>query len=105
MAKLKRKQPVECNLQITDNYEHISSKAFELLNFEKSSNQEKEAGCNFVSLFQWRNVAGQFKKPYLHTSIKIVHFLTRARIQKCLTQLQNILSFLTINHLQAEWRM
>ena len=45
---------------------------------------------------------GQFKKAYLHRPIKILHFLTTARIQKCLTQLQNILAFLTINHLQTE---
>ena len=45
---------------------------------------------------------GQFKKAYLHRPIKILHFLTTARIQKCLIQLQNILAFLTINHLQTE---
>ena len=39
---------------------------------------------------------------WLHRQIKILHFLTPTRIQKCLTQLQNILASLTINHLQAE---
>ena len=47
----------------------------------------------------------QFKKPLLHRPIKILHFLTPARIQKCLTQHQNILAFLTINHPQAELLM
>ena len=47
----------------------------------------------------------QFKKAYLHRPIKILHFLTPTRIQKCLTLLQNILAFLTINHLQAESRI
>ena len=45
---------------------------------------------------------GQFEKAYFHRPIKILHFFTSARIQKCLTQPQNFLSFLTINHLQAE---
>ena len=43
----------------------------------------------------------QFKKAYFHRPIKILDFLTPAIIQKCLTYLQNILAFLTINHLQA----
>ena len=30
-------------------------------------------------------MVGQFKKAYLHRPIKILHFLTPARIQKCLT--------------------
>ena len=47
----------------------------------------------------------QFEKGYLQRPAKIVHFLTLARIQKCLTQLQNILAFLTINRLQAESRI
>ena len=47
--------------------------------------QEKAAGTNFVLLFQSRSMAGQFKKDYLHRTIKILHFLTRARVQKCLT--------------------
>ena len=45
---------------------------------------------------------GQFKKAYLQRPIKILHFLTPARIQKCLKSIQNILAFLTINHLQAD---
>ena len=48
---------------------------------------------------------GNSKKAYLHTPIKILHFLTPTRIQKCLTQLQNILAFLTINHPQAKSRI
>ena len=50
-------------------------------------------------------MVGQFKKAYLHRPIKILHFLTTARIQKIFTKLQNILAFLTINQLQVEWRM
>ena len=38
-------------------------------------------------------MVARFKKAYLHRPIKIVHFLTSARIQKCLTQLENILAF------------
>ena len=47
-------------------------------------------------------MAEQFKKAYLHRPIRILYFLTPARIQKYLTKLQNILVFLRINHLQAE---
>ena len=80
------------NLECFHNYEqHIGCKAFQLLNFGKSLNQEREAGSNFVLLFQSRNMVGQFKKSYLHTPIKILHFLTPAKIQTILTQLQNIL--------------
>ena len=50
-------------------------------------------------------MVGQFKKAYLHKPSKVLHFLTPAIIQKCLTCLQNILAFLTINHLQAESRI
>ena len=45
--------------------------------------QEKEAGTNFVLLCQLRNMVGQFKKAYLHRTIKILQFLTPAKIQKC----------------------
>ena len=45
----------------------------------------REAGTNFVLLCQSRNMVGQFKKAYLHRSVKILHFSTPARIQKCLT--------------------
>ena len=41
---------------------------------------KKEAGTNFVLLYQLRNMVGQFKKAY-----QVLHFLTPARIQKCLT--------------------
>ena len=37
-----------------------------------------------------------------HRSVKILQFLKREKIQKSLTQLQNILAFLTIRHLQAK---
>ena len=49
--------------------------------------QEKEAGTEFVLvlLFQSRNMFGQFKKAYLHKLIQVLHFLTPARFQKCLT--------------------
>ena len=46
--------------------------------------QEKEAGTNFILLYQLRNKVGQFKKADLQRPIKILHFLTLARIQKCL---------------------
>ena len=45
--------------------------------------QEKEGGTNFVLLCQLRNIVGQFKRAYLHRPIKILRFLTPARIQKC----------------------
>ena len=55
--------------------------------------QEKEAGTNFILLYQLRNKVGQFKKAYLQRPIKILHFLTSARIQKCLIELQIFFSF------------
>ena len=45
------------------------------------------------------------QKTSLHRPIKIPHFLTTARIQKYLTYPQNIVTFLTINHVQAESRI
>ena len=54
---------------------------------------------------QSKNIVGKFKKVYLHRPINILHFLAPAIIHKCLTQLQNILAFLTINHLLAESRI
>ena len=71
----------------------------------KSQKQEKEAGTNLIVLCHSRNMVGQFKKAYLHRPIKILHFLTSARIKKCLAYLQNILAFLTRNHLQVELRI
>ena len=47
--------------------------------------QDKEAGTNFVLLRRLRNMVWQFKKAYLHRPIKILRFLTPARIQKNLT--------------------
>ena len=47
--------------------------------------QKKEAGTDFVLLCHSRNIVGQFEKVYLHKQIKILHFLTPARIQKYLT--------------------
>ena len=63
--------------------------------------QEKDAGTNIVSLCQSRNVIFKFQKPYLQTPFKILHFPTPGRIQKCLTKIQNILAFLTVNHVQS----
>ena len=34
---------------------------------------------------QSRKIVGKFKKAYFHRPIKFLHFLTPARIQKCLT--------------------
>ena len=64
---------------------------------------KKEAVANTILLRQSRDMVGQFKKAYLHRPIKILHFLSPVRIQKCLTQLQNILTFLIINHLQENF--
>ena len=44
-------------------------------------------------------MVGKFKQAYLHRLIKILHFLSPAKIK---TKLHNILAFITINHLQAE---
>ena len=63
---------------------------------------KKKAATNFVLLCYLRNIVGQYKKAYLQRTIKILHFLTPMKIQKCFTKLENILAFLTINHLQAE---
>ena len=71
----------------------------------KSKIQEKEAGTNFVLSSQSQNIIGQFMKTYLHRPIKILQFLTPARIQKCSKYLQNILAFLTIRRLQADSRI
>ena len=60
-----------------------------------------EACTNLVLLCQSRNMVGQFRKPYLHRPIKILHFLTPGRIQKRLNITSKYLAFLTIN-LQAE---
>ena len=46
---------------------------------------KKNAGVNFVLLCQLRNIIEQFKKAYLHRPIRILHFLTPATTQKCLT--------------------
>ena len=50
-----------------------------------SQKQVKEAGTNFVLLFQSRKMIGQFEKACLHRPIKFLHSLTPAGIQKCLT--------------------
>ena len=50
-------------------------------------------------------MAGQIKKACLHRPIKILHFLKPSRIQKYLTEPQNILTFLTLSHLQAKSRI
>ena len=47
--------------------------------------QEKEADTNPALLCKSRSMVGQFKKGYLHGPITILHFLTPAKIQKCLT--------------------
>ena len=46
--------------------------------------QENEAGTKLVLLYQSRNMVWQFKIAYLHRPIKFLHFLTPAKIQKCL---------------------
>ena len=51
----------------------------------KVLNQEKEAGTNFNLFCQSRNMIEQLKKAYLNRPSKILHFLTTARIRKCLT--------------------
>ena len=52
---------------------------------ESLKNKKKEAGTTLVLLCQSRNMVGQLKKVDLHRPIKILHFLTPARIQACLT--------------------
>ena len=44
-------------------------------------------------------------KTYLHRPIKILQFLTFARIKKCLKQYRNILALSPMRHLQAEPRI
>ena len=61
----------------------------------------KQADTNFPLSYQSRNMVWEFRKIGLHRPIKILNFLTSARAQKCLTQLQNISAFLATNHLQA----
>ena len=46
---------------------------------------KRHAITNFVSLCHSRNMNGKFKEAYLDRPTKIPHFLTPARIQKCLT--------------------
>ena len=53
----------------------------------------KEADNNIVLLSKSRNMVEQFMRTYLYRPIKILQFLTPAKIQICLTQLQNILAF------------
>ena len=53
----------------------------------------------------------QLKKAYSYRPrskncrVKVLQFLTPARIQKCLAKLQSISAFLTINNLHAELPM
>ena len=49
--------------------------------FMKSLKNKKKKN---LALTSSRNMVGQFRKTYLHRPIKILHFLTPARIQKCL---------------------
>ena len=51
---------------------------------KKARKLEKETDTNFVLLCQSKNIFGLFKKAYLHRPIRILDFLTPARIQKCL---------------------
>ena len=44
-------------------------------------------------------------KTYLPKSVKIIHFLSRGKTQKCSTKLCYILAFSTIRHLQTESRI
>ena len=56
---------------------------FSLIRVLKS--KKKETGTNTV-LLSWKgNMIGWFIKTYLHKPIKIVQFLSRGEIQKCLT--------------------
>ena len=56
-----------------------------LLKALKTRKRRKKAYTNFILLGHSINIVRQFKKASLHKSIKILHFLTLARIQKCLT--------------------
>ena len=46
-----------------------------------------------------RNMIGWFMKTYLSKPINILQFLSRGKILKCLSQLQNILAFSAITHI------
>ena len=67
--------------------------------------KKKKLAQNFVLLCHSRNMVGQFKKANLRRPIKILQFLILARTQKCFAELQNILAFLKINHLESESRI
>ena len=74
-----------------------------LVKHQRVSNYyETDCGTNFVLLCQLKNKVGHLRKAYLPNPIKVLKFFTLVRIQKCLTQLQNVLTLLTINHVQAE---
>ena len=45
----------------------------------------KQAGANFGLLSRSRNMIGWFMKTYLHKPINMLQFLSRGKIQKCLT--------------------
>ena len=49
--------------------------------------QQKKLALTSLYFFsqETRNVIGQFLKVYLHRLIKILQFLARERIKKCLT--------------------
>ena len=63
----------------------------------------RQRGCHQLRfIMSIQKYGWAIQKAYLYRPVKILHFLTPARVRKHLTYLQNILDFLTINHLQAE---
>ena len=44
--------------------------------YEMSKKQEKEAGTYFILLSQSRNIIERYMKTYLHSPINILQFLT-----------------------------
>ena len=59
----------------------------------KSLNREKEAGINFVSFCQSRNMVGQFKKVYLHRPIKILQISHNHEDSKMFNKTSKYFSF------------
>ena len=53
---------------------------YKKLYFFHEKSKKQEIGNNFMLLCQSRNVIGQIKKTFLHRPIKILQFITPARI-------------------------
>ena len=67
---------------------------------KRLTGKKKEADTNFVLLSQSINVTGQFIKTYLHRPIKVLDFLTPAKIKRNFNIASKYFSFLN-NTLRA----